>query len=212
MAQSLVQQTKPVLYEGLIVILLGLIIIYNLTETDISFHGNYVGFLIAKCYPANHEKLCDDLRVHLGIPSDSQMQIGDAYWYELARQAAFVGITMFLIRISFSYILHKAHVQKIRMSSFLMALLYGTVGYILFISGTLDSLYFVIQGQPIPDSLPWLNGSGIFIFSKAWTGDPINVDSTDLFLTNFVAVLIIGTVLVLTMISFKESKLKNAIA
>lgn len=212
MSGSLISRSQPVLFEGVIVILLGLFIIYNLTVTDISFHGNYVGFLIEKCHPKNHEKLCDEFREHLKVSNDAQMELGDPYWQDLARQSFFIGLTMFFIRVSFIWILHKSHVQKIRPSSVLMAFLYGVVGYGLFVGGLLDTLYFVLQGQLIPTNLDWLDHAGLFEYTKGWDGDPSHVSSTDLYLTNFTMVLIIGSVLVLTMIFFKESNVKRGIA
>lgn len=212
MSQSLIQEAKPVFYEGILVILIGLIIIYNITATDISFHGNYVGKLIEICHPQNQSPECTEFREFLNLPSDAQMQLGDPYWQELARQAFFIGITMFLIRISFAFILHKAHMQKIRSSSFMMAILYGVVGYVLFLGGVLDTLYFVFQAQAIPSDLDWLNSAGLFQYTKTLTGDKSLVESSDLFLTNILSFAIIGIVLTITMVFFKESGLKKAIA
>lgn len=212
MSQSLVQQTKPVLTEGLIVLLLGLVIIYNITATDISFHGKYVGKLIEICHPKNISQECMEFREWIGVPSNAQMELGNPYWSELARQAFFIGVTMFLIRIAFSYLLQRSHMQKIRISSVLMAVLYGVVGYGLFIFGLLDTLYFVLQGQPTPLDLAWLNEAGIFQISKGWDGNPSTVSATDLYLTNFVGVLVIGSVLIMTMISFKEANVRKGIA
>lgn len=212
MSGSLINGSKPVLLEGFLVILIGLLIIWNITTTDIEFHGKYVGFLIEQCHPENHDKLCDDFREHLGVPNDAQMQLGDAYWSELARQAFTVGVTMAAIRFSFAYILHKAHIQKIRSSSILMAVMYGVVGYGLFIFGTLDLMYFVFQSQTIPTNLNWLDHAGIFEITKAWTGDKTTVDASDLYLTNLTGFILIGIVLLSTMFAFKESGMKKAIA
>lgn len=209
---SLVQQSKPVLFEGIIVILIGLVVIYNLTATDISFHGNYVGKLIEICHPNNQDKTCMEFREHLKVEPDAQMELGNAYWNELARQAFFVGVVMSLIRFGFAYILHKSHVQKIRPSSIMMVLLYGTVGYVLFVSGVLDTLYFVLQNQPIPQELGWLDFAGLFQWTKSWTGNAQIVDKNDLLLTNLLGIAIIGIVLFVTMVLFKDSGMKKAIA
>lgn len=212
MSGSLINGSKPVLTEGLIVLLLGLIIIYNITATDISFHGKYVGKLIEICHPKNQSDECNKFREWIGVGQNAQMELGNPYWEELARQAFVIGVTMFLIRISFSYILQRSHMQKIRPSSIMMAVLYGVVGYGLFVFGVLDTLYFVMQGQPTPTDLAWLNEAGVFQYSKAWDGKPATVSMNDLYLTNFVGVLVIGSVLVMTMITFKESGMKKAIA
>lgn len=209
---SLVQQSKPVLFEGVFVILIGLVIIYNITSTDINFHGKYVGYWIERCHPTNFEDACVDFREFLNIPKDSQMEIGSYYWQDLARQAFMIGVTMFLIRFGLMIILKIAHLQRIRISSILMAILYGVVGYGLFVTGLLDTFYFVIQGQPVPEKLDWLNHAGLFEYSRGWDGDISFVSQKDLYLTNFVGVLLIGTILILTMISFREANVQKGIA
>lgn len=210
--ESFIQQTRPVYLEGFIVLFLGIIIIWNITATDISFHGNYVGFLIKSCYPQNHDELCNDFREHLKVPSDAQMQLGDAYWNELARQALFIGFTMFALRISLAFLLHFAHVQKMRYSSWSMAILYGIVGYCLFMFGVLDTLYFVLQFQVVPDQLDWLNNIGVFKLTQSFSGSSVDVESLDLYLTNLIGVIIIGITLFVTMVFFRESNAKRAIA
>lgn len=209
---KLYSRTKPVFYEGLIVYFLGLIVIFNITATDISFHGNYVGFLIAKCYPSNHDKLCDDFRDYLHVPRDAQMELGNPYWNELARQALFIGITMFLLRLGISFLLSISHMQKMRLSSWLMAVLYGAVGYGLFVFGILDTLYCLIVYHSLPTDLAWLNHAGVFEFSKAWHGDVNVVDSVDLILTNIVGIVMISGILLFTMIAFEDAKVKKGIA
>ena len=210
--QSFIQQTRPVYYEGIIVTILGIIIIWNITATDISFHGNYVGFLIKQCHEKNTDPLCMQFREHLKVAPDAQMELGNAYWYELGRQAIFIGVTMFALRFAFAFLLHIAHVQKLRTSSWLMAILYGAVGYGLFMFGVLDTLYFVLQGQTVPESLDWLNHFGVFEFSRTFTGTNMNVESLDLYLTNLIGIGIIGILLLITMVFFKESNVHRGIA
>ena len=212
MSGSLINQSKPVLTEGLIVLLLGLIIIYNITTTDISFHGKYVGKLIEICHPKNQSDECMKFREWIGVGPNAQMELGNPYWEELARQAFFIGVTMFLMRLGFAYLLQISHMKKIRASSVLMAVLYGVVGYGLFLFGLLDTLYFVLQGQPTPNDLAWLNEAGIFQYSRGWDGNPATVSVDDLYMTNFVGVLVIGSILVITMIAFKESGMRKTIA
>lgn len=212
MSESFIQETRPVFFEGLIVILLGIIIIWNLTATDINFHGNYVGFIIKYCHEQNVEKMCVEFREHLKIAPNTQMELGNAYWQDLARQGITIGFTMGAIRFAFSWLLHIAHVQKIRPSSYMMAFLYAFIGYGLFLFGVLDTLYYVFQAQALPTDLEWLNHAGVFEWSKTWTGTKDNVEVADLLLTNASCFLIIGVALLLTMTLFKESGVKRAIA
>jgi hypothetical protein len=123
-----INKSKPIIVEGLFVIVIGLVIVANTTITDIKFHDNYVLRAIETCFPENRESFCVDIRTDMGIPEDAQLEIGNAYWSELARQALFIGIILFLIRIGIGFFLQIQGIRKVRTTTVLMAIFWGLAG------------------------------------------------------------------------------------
>ena len=204
-----IRKSYPVLLEGSFIIIIGLIIVANTTISDIIFHDNYVLPAIERCFPENREDFCTDIRTRMGIPEDAQLEIGNAYWNELARQAIFIGVILFLIRLGIGFFLQVQGIRKVRATTILMALFWGVAGTTFFLFGFVDTFYYVAQGQDAPNELAWLNNAGVFVETKSYTGDPNIVEKEDLFLTNALGVMIIVTFLVLLAYIFSHNGLKN---
>lgn len=181
----------------------------SITATDISFHGDYVLHIESWCHTDNQDAFCTDFREKHGLSMTEQSGIGNKYWDRLLSQALEVFIIMFAIRMAFAYMLQVGVRKKIRITSILIAIVWGASASTLFLFGVLDTLYYVFQSEPIPETLGWLNGAGVFTESKAWFGDPEVVDKLDLFATNLVGIGILISLVFLTAFVFKENGLTH---
>lgn len=208
-SESLIFKSKPVLYEGALALFLGIMIVSGFTIFDIRFHDFYVLPAVSTCDPNNTEPFCVNIRAKHNLPSNAQVAIGDIYWDMLAFVALFIGVVLFTFRIILGRIMQQFHIQKIFLSTVMMAFFYALVGSGLFLFGVLDTLYFVFQGQPIPEELPWLSGAGIFDSTKAFFGNPDIVETEDLLATNFIGITLIITFWFITMVVFAENRRKK---
>ncbi len=210
---EVIKKSVPVLVEGVFIIIIGFVIVANTTTTDIIFHDNYVLPAIETCFPENQEEFCQNIRQRMGLPSNAQLEIGDIYFIEIARQAVFIGVILFLIRLAIGYFLQIQGVRKVRLTTFLMAFFWGLVGSTLFIFGFVDTLYYVFQDKDLPNELPHLNNAGIFQETRSFTGNPNIVEIEDLLLTNALGVIIIVSFLIVMMFVFANNHLaKRGIA
>ncbi len=200
-----IQRSSPVYIEGAVVILISLLIVANVTLTDITFHDFYVLPAIETCFPENQDPFCQNLRERHGLPTNAQLEIGDIYWNELARQGLFIGFILFTFRIFIGFMLQFNRIRKVRTSTVLMAIFWGLTGSAVFLFGFVDTMYYFLQGNDTPNELAWLNNAGIFTESKAWFGDPNIVEREDLFATNIVGLVIIGVFLLIIMNVFGNS-------
>lgn len=208
-APQIVSRSVPVLVEVAFILVVGFLLVANTTITDIIFHDNYVKPAIAGCHPTNQDVTCVNIRTQMNLPEDAQLEIGNIYWQELNRQALFIGLIMFVIRIGISFILAILKVRKIRITSILMALFWGLIGAGLFLFGFLDTFYYWFQGMDVPETLDWLNNAGLFAESKAWFGTPDNVEIQDLYATNILGLVIISMFIFIMMYTFSESGLSR---
>jgi len=199
---ELIKKSSPILIEGVFILLIGFIIVANTTTTDIVLHDNYVLPIISHCFPENQDDFCKNIRLQMGLPSDAQLDLGNIYWDELARQALFIGVILFLIRIAIGFFLQIQGVRRVRFTTILMALFWGLVGSTLFLFGFLDTLYFVFQGEDMPSELRWLDNAGIFVETRMFTGSIDHVEAEDLILTNILGLAIILSFLFVIMLVF----------
>lgn len=174
-----INQAKPILADFIFSLFLATIITGLLTYTDIILHDYYAKPIIAECHPSNQSDFCKDIRELHKLPASAHIALGNLYWSVLQTQAIVLGITMFSIRIGMSKVMKR----KIRSMTLFVAILYGVTVSMFFLSGWLDAFYYIGRGMAIPESLPWLNESGIFTFTKAFGSDKINVESSDLYIT-----------------------------
>jgi len=204
---KIIKKSVPVLVEGVFIIVIGLVLVANTTTTDIIFHDFYVLPAIEVCFPENQEEFCQNIRQRMGLPSNAQLEIGNIYFNEIARQAVFIGVILFLIRLAIGYFLQIQGIRKVRATTFLMAIFWGLVGSSLFIFGFVDTLYYVFQDKDAPNELPHLNNSGIFQETRSFTGNPDIVEREDLFLTNILGIVIIISFLIVMMAIFANNHL-----
>ena len=99
--------------------------------------------------------------------------------------------------------------KRIRITSILIALVWGASASTLFLFGILDTFYYVFQEDSIPDQLAWLNNVGVFTETKSFTGDPLIVDKADLFITNLIGIGILISLVFLTAVVFVENRLTS---
>ncbi len=207
--ESFVKNTRPVLVEGGFAIILGLIFVSSITTTDIAFHGDYVLLIQSWCYPENQDDFCTDFRERHGLDITDQDGIGSKYWDRLAGQAIELFAGLFAVRMVFAYMLQLGARKKIRITSILIALVWGLSATTLFMTGMLDTLYYVFQEEPVPDKLPWLDNAGLFKETKSWFGDPNTVDINDLIATNMLGISILIGITLFTALIFNENGLKH---
>jgi len=203
------QKTKPVFSEGVFAILIGFIAVFSITATDITFHGDYVLVIESWCHADNQDGFCTDFREKHDLGMTEQSGIGDKYYERLLAQALEIFIILFAVRIVFAYLLQISARKRIRITSILIAIVWGASASTLFLFGILDTFYYVFQEDSIPDQLEWLNNVGVFTETKSFTGDPLIVDKADLFITNLIGIGILISLVFLTAFVFVENKLTS---
>ena len=209
MSLDYLQKTKPVFSEGIFAILIGFIAVFSITATDISFHSDYVLIIESWCYPENQDEFCTNFREKHGLGMTDQSEIGDKYYERLLAQALEIFVILFAVRLVFAYMLQIGARKRIRITSLLIAIVWGASASTLFLFGILDTFYYVFQEESIPDQLAWLNFVGVFTETKSFTGDPLIVDKADLFITNLIGIGILISLVFLTAIVFVENKLTS---
>ena len=212
MKQRFLQKSKPVLVQFVFGIILGTIIVVNTAQTDHVLHDFYVKPTISECFPTNQNAFCTAMRDLHGVESNAQLELGDIYWNELVRQALFIGVILFIFRIGFSLMVHHmGGMRKIHPIDLYIAVLWGLTASLIFLGGTLDYAYYIIQDEPVPDQLGWLNYKGIFLYTQGLTGDPNVVDKTDLYLSIFAMFVIIGGLWFIAMLWWYVGRVKRLI-
>ncbi len=206
---GLINKSRPVLYEGFLAVFLGLIVVSGFAILDIRVHDFYVLPAIETCFAENTEPFCVNIRAKHDLPSNAQVEIGNVYWNILTFNAIFIGVILFTFRMILGYVMQQFHIQRIFASTVMMALLYALVASGFFLFGILDMLYFVFQGQAVPDELPWLNQAGVFTHTKAFFGNPEIVEPEDLYATNLLGIVLITTFWFITMVVFAENRRKK---
>ncbi len=182
--QSFIQQTRPIWIQALFGVLIGLIVVVNTAQTDHVLHDFYVKPTIAQCFPSNQEDYCQTMRELHGVSSDAQLELGDIYWNEIARQAIMIGLILFIFRIAISATLYlNNQTRHIRLIDIYVAFLWGATASIIFIGGFLDLAYYYLQDQEIPGELAWLNDVGLFAYTQGIFGEKNLVEIEDLYIT-----------------------------
>lgn len=189
--------------EFILLLIVGGIALALLTYSDVINHDFYVLPIIGECFPDNQSDFCLKMRALHGLPSDAQITLGSAYWNLLQTQAIGIGAMLFILRIGFGYLATK----KISGLLVLKGILWGGTFSLLFLFGWLDFGYYVMQNEPLPDQLPWLDQSGVFIFLKVM-GTTDSVDLGDLYLGMLIGATIIVGIWLLFI--YRWNKMKKA--
>ena len=186
-------------------------LVANLTlTTDIPMHDNYVLEIVRECHENNVSDFCEGLREKFNCPRTDQLCLGTAYWDTLSQQAMFLGLIMFSIRMSFAYMLQRYLRIPIRITTIVIAFVWGITVVIIFMFGFLDLMYYVFQPDiDRPETLDWLDGSGIFIVTREWTGTIEHVELSDLYLTTVAGFANIGFLILISMYIFAEQHFKR---
>lgn len=212
MRQSLLQKSSPVLVQAIAGILIGIIVVTNTAITDHVLHDFYVKPTIGTCFPSNQEDYCMMMRELHGVHSMAQLELGDIYWQELNRQAIFIGVILFIFRFSITLMYEVYNgTRKIRLIDVYIAFLWGITASLIFIGGFLDLAYYLVQDEPIPETLPWLNDVGIFQYTQGIFGDPDVVDIQDLYISILITFKGIILLWVLGAIWWSQSNIKRVL-
>ena len=191
------------LAEFILLIIVGGLALGILTYSDVINHDFYVKPIISECFAENQSKFCLEIRELHGLASDAHIKIGTAYWKLLQLQAFGIGALLFILRVGFGYLAER----KISGLLILKGFLWGGTFTALFLFGWLDFGYYMIQNEPIPDTLPWLDDSGIFVFVKVLGPDNTTVDRGDLYLGMIVGATIIVAIWMLFIYRWNKMKL-----
>lgn len=202
MTQSTISQARPILTDFIFSLFIASIITGLLVYTDIILHDYYAKPIITECHENNQSVFCQAVRKLHNLPTTAHIEIGNLYWNVLVTQAIVLGFTMFSIRIGMSKLMRK----KIRGITWFVAVLYGVTVSMFFLSGWLDAFYYLGRGMEIPSTLPWLNSSGLFQFTKTFGVDKMNVESSDLYITMGLGFGVLFTLWYLAMIIYKDEK------
>lgn len=193
--KDVLRNPRPSFYELFLIIPFSLFFLLFFTLVDVVLHDSYVLPSIAYCYPSQPNiDFCNEVRDRIqsisGIAIDptDQIGIGSLYFSFLSGLLAFVFSTMFVMRL----VLGKFAGARTSTMLFFIAFLWGLSTIILVYFGWEDTLYFIIKGEDIPDTLPWLNEVGFFHLMKQFGSDPVNVDSIDLKTLNVIGLIFLS--------------------
>jgi len=165
------------------------------TFIDIMIHDSYVRPIIAECYETNDSKFCEERRSELlrdenfwveTSNQNPQIQLGGNYWLALLTIPIFVAGLLAVTRP----VLGVMAGAKINPMLFIIGGLWGFSVFSLYYFGWLDFLYFYLRDMPIPETLDWLNGVGLFALVQPY-GPTDNVDNTDLYLLMGIGVVLL---------------------
>lgn len=197
------QRPRPSTQEAIFAILvIGFIVNFVFAYTDVIVHDNFVGLIVAECYPSNETEFCQKAREVTECPDNSQNCLGLRYWVLLPQLVLIVsGFTAILVM--FFRILGGA---KINGAIILVGIAWFITGIILPYTGWGDFTYYLIKDESIPDLLPWLDNAGLFPYIN-FGSDPQAVEKIDLYgLMGIGLVLLVGLWYSLTHINKKYLK------
>ncbi len=197
---DLLTKQKLSFAEFFLLLIVGGSALVILTYSDIVNHDFYVLPIISECFAENQSEFCLNIRELHGLPSDAHITLGSAYWKLLQLQAIGIGIMLFVLRVGFGYLATK----KIDGLLIIKGFIWGGTFSLLFLFGWLDFGYYVIQQEPIPEQLPWLDQSGVFVWLKMFGTDPLTVDRGDLYLGMLIGAVIILAIWMLFVYKWKQ--------
>ena len=183
--KDLLKNPQPSKPEFLVALFFTFLAVIAVTQIDINIHDGYVLDDIADCHPNNDSQRCEELRKEMGCESADQLCLGDRYQATLMGIVILLGFILAFTRL----VLGKLAGAKTSISLLFIAFLWFASGIILFYFGWLDTLYFIMQKEPIPVTLDWLNNVGLFKYVQNF-GATIDVNNTDLYILNLVGLIV----------------------
>jgi len=161
----------------LFVLLLGSIV--EFTYVDITVHDNYSVQWGALCYTGNTNPDCKNIQSITNCPNGGDACIEAKYYAMLAEQAFYMSFILIFIKVSISHGVLRRKLNAVRI---FQTVVWGITPLILLFSGFEDYLYYAVRGQPIPDTLPWLNQTGLFSPIQQYLTHDANATSMDLYI------------------------------
>ena len=186
--------------------------VYIIGSSDINFFDGYVLRTISECWPGNDSEFCETARLELGCPASDQLCLGNHYWSSVNAQATFLAILLGVLRLIPSLIGKIMKTRKFRIATLYEIVWYPLMALIVFLGGAIDVFYYLLRFRPIPSELPWLNGVGLFTYTKSFTGSPIIVENTDLFITFGISVFLLIVLFFFAIFAYKTTGLKKDMA
>ena len=185
MSETIIQQGKPIIIQGVFVAILVTGYSLIIVDSDINFFDDYVRDDIVECYKTNLSEHCQQRRADLGcLPDqDQQLCLGNKYWEQVNKQALGLAGILFFARLAPSIINHFSNGRKIRPETIFESFLWSFTALVIFTAGVIDVGYYQLRGLDVPDELPWLNHVGFFEWTKTLSGDPSIVNRSDLYYT-----------------------------
>lgn len=184
--QDVFRKVQPTLPEWLSNFFLGtLATIILFTAIDIVVHDGYVLDDISDCWSGNNSERCIGLYETHNCVLGDQLCLGKNYWNLLTAVVQVTGIFLLIGRI----VVGKLAGAKTNPMLFIVGGMWYLGAVILFYTGWLDSLYYLLRGDSIPVVLPWLDSVGLFSLVQGF-GSTSSVDMSDLYLLNVIGVAI----------------------
>lgn len=186
------------------------IVTYIVSDFDVVVHTNYVLPIQAFCYGSNPnspqgnpDPFCIAEYKILGLQVGDQAHIGSPYWNLLALFMYFLAIAITMMRLSTSIILRMVTKWEFTWVTIYTSFATFTTIISLLSAAWGDSLYYWIQGLPIPTSLPWDDGIFYFPTILGFTHDQ-HVMQLDLYLSMAIGGLIAFGVWIPVLIAFAK--------
>lgn len=204
---TILDETTPLVAELVGLFFISILVTGLIVYSDIKIFDEHIGVEIETCFPTNQETFCQNIRERLGLPFDAQIEIGNSYWEILAIQSIVIPLGF----ASFRFITIAVRKRKFNSLRIFVVALWFLVPFSLFMFGVIDLFFYVARGMDIPEKLDWLNGVGVFQYSKVLGQDPINVESGDLIFTFTLGILFIIGLFFISMKMYQSSKLKGMV-
>lgn len=209
---GLLKDTKAVQFQFIFVLFAVSAYIYIISDSDINHFDDYVLPILSECWPGNNSDFCVDVREHLGCNDSDQQCLGNKYWNQANKNTVMLAFLLSFLRAMPAFVGLLTKARKIRFATIFEIIWYGLMAVIVFIGGAIDVFYYLLRGMSFPVTLPWLNGVGLFVYTKGFTGDKSMVESSDLLITFGMSVVMLFVLFVVALVVYKTTGLKKDIA
>lgn len=188
MSQDLLKKAHPSHEEAIFAFFISALVLTMMVYGDTNLHDYYNRPILSHCYPDNHDKFCTDQRKLLGVPDNAQMELGDLYAKTMLGLSLWATVIVVALRFMMGLLAGDRHYGWL----IGVSLLWGLTAIVLFGSGWSDWGYYFFRDMPLPETLPWLNETGFFAYTKVFGDDPALVESSDLGITMMLGVGVVG--------------------
>lgn len=184
---------------------------YIVSYFDVVVHTNYVLPIQSFCYSGNTDPFCIMEYKVLGLQQGDQAHIGTPYWNLLAVFMYFIASAITAMRITFSLVIRKIKegVEFTWVTTYTWFATFVTIISLLSAAWG-DGLYYWIQGQSVPATLPWDNNIFYFPFILQNITHHTTVTPIDLYISMFFGAFIAIAIWVPLIIAYAKHE-KSAI-